>query len=110
MPMNLPTEVFGDVIVVHTPEELGADQSDAFEAYVPTLERVRVVLDLDGTEMLDSRGLNAMLNIQDRLRESGGELKLASTIPTNRKIFEITRLDQHLEIFDSVIEAVKSYQ
>ena len=26
--MNLPTEIFGDVIVVHTPDELGADQSD----------------------------------------------------------------------------------
>ena len=26
--MNLPTEIFGNVIVVHTPEELGTDQAD----------------------------------------------------------------------------------
>jgi anti-sigma B factor antagonist len=108
--MNLPTEIFGDVVVVHTPEELGAEQSEAFEAYVPTLERSRVVLDLDGTELLDSRGLTAVLSIQDRLRESGGDIKLSSTNATNRKIFEITRLDHHVEMFDSVIEAVKSFQ
>ena len=54
--MNLPTEIFGDVIVVHTPEELGADQCDALEAYVPTLERQNVVLDLDATETHRQQG------------------------------------------------------
>lgn len=106
--MQLPTEIFGDVIVVHAPDELGADQSEAFENCVSTLERVRVVLDLDGTEMLDSRGLTALLNVQDRLRGEGGDLKIATANATNRKIFEVTRLDQHLEIFETVIDAVKS--
>ena len=27
--MKLPTEVFGDVVVVHTPEEFGADTARA---------------------------------------------------------------------------------
>jgi anti-sigma B factor antagonist len=108
--MNLPTEIFGDVIVVHTPDELAAEQSDAFEAYVPTLERKRVVLDLDGTELLDSRGLTALLNVQDKLCDEGGEVKISTTNPANRKIFEITRLEQHVEVFDSVIDAVKSFR
>lgn len=107
--MNLPTEIFGDVIVVHTPEELGADQSEDFESYLPTLERNHIVLDLDSTEMLDSRGLTALLNAQEKLREAAGEIKIAATNPTNRKIFEITRLDQQLEVFDSVLDAVKSF-
>ena len=106
--MNLPTEIFGDVIVVHTPEELGADQGDALATYVPTLERSRVVLDLDGTEMLDSKGLASLLDVQDRLRDLGGEAKVACTNASNRKILEITRLDHHLEVFDSVVDAVKS--
>jgi anti-sigma B factor antagonist len=108
--MNLPTEIFGDVIVVHTPDELGADQADAFEAYVPTLERSRVVLDLDNTELLDSDGLTALLNVFDKLREQGGDIKIATTSPANQKILEITRLDQQLEVYASVIEAVKSFQ
>ena len=108
--MNLPTEIFGEVIVVHTPEELGADQCDDFETYVTTLERNNVVFDVDNTETLDSKGLTAMLNAQNTLRESSGEVKIAATNANNRKIFEITRLDQQLEVFDSVIDAVKSFQ
>ena len=106
--MSLPTEIFGDVIVVHTPDELGSEQADGFEAFVPRLERQRVVLDMDGTEMLDSRGLTAILEVQDQLREQGGDLRIATTNATNRKIFDIPRLDHHLEIFESVIDAVKS--
>ena len=106
--MNLPTEIFGDVIVVHTPEELGSEQADGFEAFVPSLERNRVVLDMDGTEMLDSCGLTAVMDVLDHLREQGGDLRVATINDANRKIFEITRLDHHLEVFDSVIDAVKS--
>ena len=108
--MNLPTEIFGDVIVVHTPEELGADQAESFEALVVRLERRYVVLDLDGTESLDSAGLAALWNSRDSLRELGGDVKLATTNATNRKVLEITRLDRRLEVFDSVIDAVKSFR
>ena len=107
--MNLPTEIFGDVIVVHTPEELGSEQRDDFESYLPTLERNSIVLDLDHTETIDSDGLTALLNVQDKLREEHGEIKIATTNPMNRKILELTRLDQQLEVFDSVIDAVKSF-
>ena len=108
--MNLPTEIFGEVIVVHTPDELGADQVDGFEARLSTLERNKVVLDLDGTEAIDSAGLTALLDAQDKLRQDGGLIKIATSNHFNRKILEITRLDQQLEVFDSVIDAVKSFQ
>ena len=32
--MNLPTEIVGRVVVVHTPEELGEDQAERFVRYV----------------------------------------------------------------------------
>jgi anti-sigma B factor antagonist len=108
--MNLPTEIFGEVIVVHTPEELGADQCDGFEAYIPTLERCAVVFDMDATETIDSKGLGALLDVQEKLRDLGGEAKIATGNANNRKILEITRLDQQLEVFDSVVDAVKSFQ
>ena len=108
--MNLPTEIFGDVIVVHTPEELGADQAENFEALLAGLEQRCVVLDLDSTESLDSAGLTALWNSRDSLRELGGDVKLATTNATNRKLLEITRLDRQLEVFDSVIDAVKSFR
>jgi anti-anti-sigma factor len=107
--MNLPTEIFGDVLVVHAPEELNDEQSGRFQQFVLSQERVKVVVDLDNVETLDSGGLTALLNVQGDLQASQGDLKLIAGNSVNRKILEITRLDQHLEVFDSVIDAVKSY-
>jgi anti-sigma B factor antagonist len=107
--MSLPTEIFGDVVVVHAPDELTGDAADALVGYLTTLERNQVVFDLDGAELIASRGLEAILESQDKLRELGGDIKIASSNRYNRKIFEMTRLDQHLEVFGSVIDAVKSF-
>ncbi len=108
--MNLPHEIFGDVIVVHTPEELEAEQCEGFEAYFSTLEIRNVVLDLDNTESIDSKGLTVLLNVQDGLRKKQGDLKIAANNAYNRKILELTRMDQQLEVFDSVMDAVKSFR
>jgi anti-sigma B factor antagonist len=107
--MNLPTEVFGEVVVVHTPEELGNEQAERIEVFLTNLDRSRVVLDLDNTETIDSSGLLTLLTSQEHLRGRLGDLKIATTSAMNRKILEITRLDQQLEVFDSVIDAVKSF-
>jgi anti-anti-sigma factor len=107
--MSFPTENFGDVAVVHTPEELGRDQALGFENFVKQLSRSKVVVDIDGTESLDSEGLATFLTLQECLQEIGGDLKITTTNTANRKILEITRLDQHLEVHESVIDAVKSY-
>ena len=107
--MKLPTEVFGDVVVVHTPEELGEDITEYLEDFLTTLDRGKVIIDLNGTESIDSGGLEALLGVQDALRERAGDLKVTTNNKVNRKILEVTRLDEQLEVFDSVIEAVKSF-
>ena len=107
--MKLPTEVFGNVVVVHTPEELGADTATHLEKLLTSQERNNVIVDLDGSETIDSGGLEALLGAQESLRALTGDLKIAASNPANRKILEITRLDQQLEVFDTVIDAVKSF-
>ncbi|MHC2066817.1 STAS domain-containing protein [Bremerella sp. T1] len=107
--MNLSTEIFGAVMVVHTPEELGEDQADNVRAFLESRERQKLIVDLDGTETIDSVGLETLLDVQDTLRERGGDLRIATANHANRKILEITRLDSMLEVFDSVIDAVKSF-
>jgi anti-anti-sigma factor len=108
--LNLTTEIFGDVVVVHAPEDLSGEQAERLTAFFETVDRRRVVFDLDRTETLDSAGLTAMVQAQQALVPQGGDLKVATTNAMNRKILEITRLDQWLEVFDSVIDAVKSFE
>lgn len=107
--MKLPTEIFGEVVVVHTPEELSEEQTPQLATYLTSLERVNVVVDLDGTETIDSHGLELLLDAQENLRPAGGDLRICSGNPYNRKILEITRLDETLEVFETVLDAVKSF-
>ncbi|MGC3966765.1 MAG: STAS domain-containing protein [Pirellulales bacterium] len=71
---------------------------------------MHVVLDIDDVEQIDSAGLTALVNVQEQLRALGGDLKISTDNSVNRKILEITRLDEQLEVFDSVIDAVKSFR
>lgn len=107
--MNLTTEIFGDVVVAHAPEELGGDQAENLGQFLTQLDRLNVVLDLDTTESIDSKGLDMLMDVQEKIRRLGGDLKITTTNHVNHKIFEITRLDHELEVFQSVTEAVKSF-
>lgn len=107
--MNLPTEIFGDVLVVHAPDQLNEEQAAKFHGFLQSQEHAKVIVDLDSVEAIDSAGLTALLDAQDERRAARGDLKLIAGSAVNRKILEITRLDQHLEVFDSVIDAVKSF-
>ncbi len=106
---NLPTELFGDVLVIHTPDELSDDQINRFVRFVDEREQRKIVLDMNLTELVDSEGLTAILDCQNKVRERHGDLKIASTHTINRKILEMTRLDEQLEVYDSVVDAVNSY-
>jgi len=107
--MNLATEIFGDVIVVHAPDDLSGDAAESLPGYLTRLERGQIVFDLDGVEMITSGGLTGIIEAQERLRDQGGDIKLATSNRYNRKILEMTRLDQQLEVFGNVIDAVKSF-
>lgn len=110
--MTINTEVFGSVLVAHTPEELTDETVPELQEILEEhLEEgiVSVVLQMDRSEAFDSAGLTALVTFQGELRDQGGNMRLCGLNPTSRKIFEITRLDQRFDIFESVIDAVSSY-
>ncbi len=108
--MRLPTEVFGNVVVVHTTDELAGQGASEVAQFLASLDPVQVVLDIDALEVVDSRGLEALLEAKDRLAQRGGDLRITTTNNVNRTLLRITRLDEQLAVFDSLIDAVKSYQ
>ena len=108
--MRLPTEVFGNVVVVHTTDELAGQEAGEVARFLASLEPVQVVLDIDALEVVDSHGLEALLEAKEGLVQRGGDLRITTTNSVNRTLLRITRLDEQLEVFDSLIDAVKSYQ
>jgi anti-sigma B factor antagonist len=66
-----------------------------------------VVIDLSSTEFLDSTGLGALVAGFKRLRAHNGEMRLVCPVSRIRKVFELTRLDLVLPIFDSLEDACR---
>ena len=67
-----------------------------------------VVVDLSATEFLDSTGLGALVAGFKRLRAHQGDMRLVCTTDRIRKVFELTRLDRVLPLFESVEDACRA--
>jgi len=111
--MQLTTETFGRVTVIHTPDELTSETAADFLLAIDDLMtqgHIDLVLEMDRSEVYDSEGLTALLDLQDHLHERGGDVKISGLADPGRKIFELTRLNQRFDIFESVIDAVASFR
>ncbi|MBD8022864.1 STAS domain-containing protein [Microbacterium gallinarum] len=56
----------------------------------------RIVVDLGGTEFIDSSGLGALIGGLKAARLAGGDLRIAATPESVRKVLRLTNLDRVL--------------
>ena len=110
--MNVTTERYGQAAILNCKGELTVDSVEAFKRVVEhQLEdnQVRdVVLNLQEAPFVDSAALEYLLDLQERLSERLGQVKLVGLDENLVKIFEITRLDNAFEHCPDVSEAVKT--
>jgi anti-anti-sigma factor len=69
----------------------------------------RCVVDLSATPFVDSQGLEAMLNLTERLGDAGRLLKLCGVGDTVREILNVTDLADQFELYEDVGAAVRSF-
>ena len=69
----------------------------------------KFVLDFGPTAYIDSSGLGALVSINKKVREAGGELRLAGLNEDLRSLFELTKLDTLFVIADSASEALSGF-
>jgi len=69
-----------------------------------------LVVNLHGTEYLDSTALGVLVGTLKRVREQGGDLRLAAPSPRVRRLLEITRLNNVFSIDDTEQEATEHIQ
>jgi anti-anti-sigma factor len=83
--------------------ELDIAATTRFEAALAELEQdspERLLLDLRGLTFLDSTGLRALLVADTRAREAGRRLTILQGPEAVRRVFEITGLEERLELVD----------
>lgn len=72
--------------------------------------RYNIVIDLGGVNYISSAGWGIFISEIKAIRESGGDLKLASMIGDVYEVFELLEFQTILESYDTVDEAVKSFK
>ncbi len=68
-----------------------------------------VVLDMHNVQLLDSRGIELLLDTQAAFRARGGALKLANINVLCSDIFRVTAVATRFELHDEVKSAVGSF-
>ena len=91
-------------LTLQNTEQLSSLLEECLEAGQPT-----AVLDLRKTKLIDSVGLELVLDAQEKFRRRGGGLKIAAPNPLCRDILMATGLDERFEVFPEVAEAVRSF-
>ncbi len=65
-----------------------------------------VVIDFTHSAYIDSSGLGALVSLGKRIRELGGDLRLAALNDDLRTLFELTRLDTLFPLYNSRADAL----
>ena len=69
----------------------------------------RFLVDFSGTGYIDSSGLGVLVSLSKKIREQGGELRLANLNDDLRTLFELTKLDTLFHIASNREEALASF-
>jgi anti-anti-sigma factor len=102
----------GTVDVVIGDEPLTRENTDQLSAALePCLAHgpPRAVLDLQQTPLIDSAGLEQLLDYQEAFEQRGGALKLAGPNGLCGDILSVTGVSSRFEIFADVKTAVGSF-
>ena len=105
----LDVTVSGDWSVVAVTGELELATAPRLRQQVVSLigaGRSHLVIDLDGVDFIDSVGLGVVVGALKRCRTHGGDLMVAGALPRVRSLFEITRLDEIIELHPDVEHAL----
>lgn len=68
-----------------------------------------VVLDLRKVPLIDSSGMELLLDLLDQFRSQGGSLKLLAPSPLVAEILAVTGVDRFFEVFSDEVAAVGSF-
>lgn len=67
----------------------------------------KILVDFTETGYIDSSGLGVLVSLAKKLREEGGELRLAGLNEDLKTLFELTKLDTLFAISDSPQQALE---
>ena len=110
--MTIHEQKHGAVMVIAPDGPLVQSDAERFkERAVAAFSRSlgRLVIDASKVPFVDSKGLEALLDVNDHLGQSGQAIKLCAANKTIREVLSLTELAPLFEQYDDVTTAVRSF-
>lgn len=110
--MSFEVKKQGDVTVIDVAGQLIVGNRQELKQKV--LEHLeaggrKFLIDFSDTGYIDSSGLGVLVSLSKKIREQGGELRLANLNEDLRTLFELTKLDTLFHIANDRAEALASF-
>jgi anti-sigma B factor antagonist len=106
--MELKTRKHPGVTVLNLVGRFDSSESTRMTAWVEEQTTPNIIINLAEVNFVDSSALAVMVKAMKRCRSQKGDLILCHLQQTVRVIFELTRLDKAISIYDTEAEALKA--
>lgn len=110
--MKIEERRHGAVLIVRPDGPVAGDDADAFTGAV--LDQIstqagRLVIDASAIAFIDSRGLESLVTLGERVSSTGRTLKLSGLNDTVREVFELTEVADLFEYYETAGAAARSF-
>jgi anti-sigma B factor antagonist len=86
-----------------------ADIGQQLTGLVEAKDRPKILLDFHRVDHLSSAALGMLINVNNRVKQQNGQLRLSNIKPQIMEVFEITKLNKLFKILPTRAEALASY-
>jgi len=111
MTFNLRKEAGGVVVVTVDGQLIVGNRQELKQQVIDALEggARKFVVDFTRTGYIDSSGLGVLVSLSKKIREHGGDLRLAGLNEDLQTLFELTKLDTLFAITRTTQEALAAF-
>lgn len=114
-PARLNVTQHKDVAIVEFTENKILDEMNineigqALNALVETKDRPKLLLDFANVDHLSSAALGMLINVNNKIKQQNGQLRLADIKPQIMEVFVITKLNRLFRIAATRQEALETF-
>lgn len=111
MTFNVTKEQGGVVVVAVDGQLIVGNRQELKQKILDALEAGgrKFLIDFTRTGYIDSSGLGVLVSLSKKIRDQGGDLRLAALNEDLKTLFELTKLDTLFAISDTPAEALAHF-
>jgi anti-sigma B factor antagonist len=110
--LDIQKETHGDIVVLSLNGQLDALTAGSMKPIVDELmasKTTNIVFNLQHITLIDSSGVGAIVSVFKRTRSWNGDTKISGLSAQPLEVFKLLKLDKVIHLFNSVDQAVASF-